>query len=271
MTTWHLDHDLAGRYSGGRVNDVLAASVEQHLVACAACRTLITVDAPRLDTVWAAIVEEVEAPRPRLLERSLRKVGISGQTAHLVAATPLLRGAWATGVVVLLGLAFLASHSSPRGTAVFVALAPVLPVLGVALAFSPRTDPALDMAAASPYSLVRLLAVRTAFVVATTMVPAAGLALFLPGTHWMTLGWLLPALAMCAVVLAAARHVEPHLSAGVLAVAWLGLTAWLRAAGDPLLVDHGPLVQLVSIVALALAGWHLIVTRNDLVPHRRTA
>lgn len=271
MTTWHLDADLADRYTDGQVTPVLAASVEQHLVACADCRGLIRADVPRLDAVWAEVVERVEAPRTGPVERLLRTVGVSGQTARLVAATPSLRGAWLTGVLVLLVLAWLAGHASPRGTAVFVALAPVLPAIGVALSFGHHADPTLEIAAASPYSLFRLLAARTSFVVATTIVPAAGLALFLPGSGWLTVGWLLPALGMSAVVLAAARRVEPHLTALVLSTLWVALATWRYTVGETVLVEHGPAVQLVSLAALAAATWNIAAHRHDLAPLRRTA
>jgi hypothetical protein len=270
MTTWHLDHELADRYRHGRVTPVLAASVEQHLLACAPCRSLVPADEPRLDAVWAEIVDRVEAPRVGLVERAMRALGVSDPTARLVAATPALRGAWLTGVLVLLVLAWVAGHASPRGTVVFVTLAPLLPVLGVALSFGHQADPTLQIAAASPYSLLRLLAARTAFVVTTTLVPATGLALTLPGDDWLSVGWLLPALAMSAVVLAAAGRVEPRTSAAVLATLWVGLASWRYALGDGLLVEHGPLVQLVSVAALLVATWHLIRHQHDLAL-RRTA
>jgi hypothetical protein len=273
MTTWHLDRDLADRYTDGRVGGALAASVEQHLVACADCRGLIrpaSLDTVRLDAVWSEVLEQVEAPRVGLLERLLRTVGVSGSTARLVAATPTLRGAWVIGVCVVLLLALVASHASPRGTAVFVALAPVLPLAGVALAFNPRTDPFLELAAASPYSLLRLLLARTAFVVGSTLLPAALLTPLLPDDRWLTVGWLLPALAMSTVVLALAHRVEPFLSATVLAGGWLALSAWRMTLGTSLLVEHTSLVQIVSAVAFAVAAAHLVTHRHDLVPSRRS-
>jgi hypothetical protein len=271
MTTWHLERELADRYSAGQVNPVLAASVEQHLLACADCRSLVSADQPRLDSVWAEILESVEAPRAGFLERTLRALGVSDATSRLVAATPSLRGAWLTGVCVLLVVAFLAAHASRHGTLVFVALAPVLPVVGVALAFGSRSDPTLEVAAASPYSLVRLLAARTAFVVATTLLPAAALTFFVPGRDWLTIGWLLPSLAMCSVVLATAQRIEPHLSALGLSAAWVGVTAWSAAQDAALLTDHGTVVQLLSLVVLLTAGWSLATHRLEPNPHRRAA
>jgi hypothetical protein len=271
MNTWHLERELADRYTAGQVGPALAASVEQHLVGCAACRALVHVDEQRLDSVWAEVLETVEAPRVGLVERGLRALGVTDSTARLVAATPSLRGAWVTGVLVLLLAAFLVAHASREGVLAFVALAPVLPVVGVALAFGPQSDPTLEVAAASPYSLVRLLAARTTFVVATTLLPAAALASFVPGRELLTIGWLLPSLAMCSVVLAAARRVEPHVTASALSATWLGLTAWSAARDTALLAEHGAAVQLLSLGVLVVAGWSLAANRFEPGPHRRTA
>jgi hypothetical protein len=270
MTTWHLDRDLADRYTDGRARGALAASVEQHLLGCAECRALLHPDRPRLDAVWAGVVDRVEAPPVGIVERLLRTLGISGATARLVAATPTLRSAWVVGVCVVLALALAAAHASPRGTVVFVAMAPVLPLAGVALAFNPRTDPFLELAAASPYSLVRLLVARTAFVVATTLLPAAVLTPLLPGDRWLTVAWLLPGLAMSSVVLALARRVEPFVSALVLAGGWLALCSWHLARGTSPLVEHTTLVQLVSALAFLAAAARLVRHRDDLVPSRRS-
>lgn len=271
MNAWHLEQELAERYADGRVSPVLAASVEQHLLACADCRGRVPADEQRLDAVWAEVLETVEAPRVGLLERTLRSLGVSDATSRLVAATPSLRGAWLTGVLGLLLVAFLAAHASRHGTMVFVALAPVLPVVGVALAFGPQSDPTLEVAAASPYSLVRLLAARTTFVVGTTLLPAAALSFFVPGDDLWAIGWLLPSLAMCSVVLATAQRIEPHVSGLALSATWIGLTAWFAVRDTALLTDHGVLVQLLSLAVLAAAGWSLAIHRLEPSSHRRTA
>ncbi len=268
---WHLDRDLADDYRAGRVGHVLATSVEQHLLGCPDCRGLITLDAPRLDRVWAEVREVLDAPRVGPVERALRRLGVDGSTARLVAATPALTGACLTALSVVVVMGMLAGQFSERATVAFVGLAPLLPLAGVALAFGRRTDPMTEMAAASPYSLVRLLAARTAFVVATALAPAAIVAQLLPGGTWLTAGWLLPALAMCTLVLAAARHVEPLLVAASLSAGWLTLTLWGAASGEPVLRDHSALVQLVSLVALAPAAWSLARLRLDLVPTRRNS
>jgi hypothetical protein len=263
-TAWHMDSDLADAYAAGRVGPVLAASVEQHLLRCEACRALLPVDRPRLDAVWSEVVERVLEPRRSLLERLLGRLGLDEGTSRLVAATPSLRGAWLTGVVVVLCLAVMAAHSDENGVAVFMALAPVLPVAGVALVFGPKADPAHEIVAATPYSALHLLAVRTAFVVGTTMVPAALLSPFLPGGGLIALAWLVPALALTGATLILATWLAPHVAAVGLGAAWVSVVLpGLAHHRDPLLAAH-PAVQLLSVAALAASALVLLTHRHEL-------
>src|SRR5690606_21500842 len=194
---------------------------------------------------------------------AVRALGLDEGTARLLAATPTLRGAWLTGVVLVLLLAVLAATASPRASAAFLALAPVLPVAGVAYAFGPLGDPGREIAAAAPYAALRLLVVRTAVVVSSTLVPGLLLAPFLPPTSWYAVGWLLPALAMTAVALALAERVAVHLSSVALTLGWLAAVSW-SAVGprDPAVLTAAP-VQLLSVAAIAACA-------AVLVRHHRT-
>ena len=270
MTTWHLDPDMARRYAGGGTAPAFAASVEQHLTGCPDCRALVPQDAARVDRTWAEVLDTVEAPRVGPVETALRRLGVSHPTARLVAATPMLRGAWLLASLAVVLLAVAASQADERGTVMFVALAPVLPVLGVALSFGDRTDPTLEVAVASPYSLVRLLAARTAFVVATSLVPAVLVVPLLDGDAFFALAWMLPALAMSAAVLAAARRVQPALTATLLTAGWVTATVWHLSTEGSLVARHPGLVQLVSIVALTVAVASIVRHRHEPVaPLRR--
>ncbi|GAA1929947.1 hypothetical protein [Nocardioides marmoribigeumensis] len=267
---WHLDAEQAEQYAAGRVGPAFAASAEQHLASCAACRALVPADPARAALVWDAVLERVEAPRVGVVERALRHLGVSHGTARLVAATPALRGAWLVAALVVLVLAVAASVADHGSARAFVALAPVLPVLGVALCFGDRTDAMLEVVTASPYSLVRLLAARTTFVVATSMVPAALVTPLLPGDRFVAVAWMVPALAMCAVVLAAARHVQPVVVATGLSAAWLVATLWASSPEDAFVAQHTGLVQLVALVALAAAAVPLTLHRHaPVAPPRR--
>jgi predicted anti-sigma-YlaC factor YlaD len=265
MNPWHLDAAVAERYADGQMTPVLAASVEQHLITCADCRALLRTDPARLDRVWSEVIDRVHAPRPSVIERGLHRLGVDPSTARVISATPTLRGSWLTGVVLVLALALYVAHASPRGTFLFLVLAPVLPLLGVAGAFGPSLDPTYEIAAASPYSTMRMLVARTLFVVTTTLAPALAAAFFLPGDHWVAVGWLLPSLALTTVSLAAARHLPIHLSALALSAVWIG-------AGATRFVAHGADVdatmvqtlQWLSLAVIALAAWNIAAHRQDL-------
>jgi hypothetical protein len=265
-TPWHLDEDLAERYADGTLGAVLTASVEQHLTACAACRSLLTphVDTPRLDAVWADVLERVEQPRRSLLERFLTRLGMDDATARLVAAAPSLRGAWVASTTLVLALALVAGYVATNGVGVYLALAPLMPMIGVALAYGPMSDPAHEIVVATPYSQLRLLALRTAFVVTTTLVPAALAGLMLPGSPYLAVVWLLPALALTVGTVALSTRVAPHLAAAALGIAWL--TVSLRALAprrDPLLATSSP-VLLACTLVLVVAAAFLYARRRDL-------
>ncbi|MDQ3383987.1 MAG: zf-HC2 domain-containing protein [Actinomycetota bacterium] len=265
-TEWHFDQELAGRYADGRVGSILAASIEQHLLQCPACRGLLrpAVAVDRLDRVWEEIVERVQAPRTGLLERALRRVGVDEATARLVAVTPSLRTSWLAGTTVVLLLALLAAQTSAQTVAVFLLLAPVLPVAGVALAFGPATDPAHEIVASTPHSSVHLLAVRTVVVVGSSVLPATVAAVFLPASAWTAMAWLMPALALTMGTLALSTRVAPHVAASAMTLLWVAVVVrGLVRHHDPLFAA-APSVQLASVAALVLAAAVLVVQRRDL-------
>jgi hypothetical protein len=271
--TWHLDRDLAERYASGQANGVVSASIEQHLIGCAACRGLLTpyAEPQRTDRVWAGVLEQVQAPPPRLVERLLRKCGMAESLARLLAVTPTLRGGWITGVLLVLVIAELSANSSPSGIALFMALAPVLPMISVAAAFGGETDPSRGMVGAAPYPMLRLLLVRTAAVVACTLVPAAVLALLIPGSTWLAMGWLLPSLALTGGVLVLTPRAPALPVAGALAAGWMALVAsgWLRHH-DPFLAASLA-VQLGSVAVLDLTLALLVIRQENFAEEIRRA
>ena len=248
--TWHLDQQLAERYASGQASEVLSASIEQHLIGCVSCRNELSpyADPRRSNVVWAGVLDRVHAPQPHGVERLLRKLGMAESTARLLSVTPSLRASWLIGVVLVLVMAQLGADSSPAGIALYMALAPVLPLVSVAAAFGGEMDPAREMVGAAPYPMLRLLMVRTAAVVATTLVPASALALLIPGSTWLALGWLLPSLALISTVLALSARTPALPTAGVLSAAWMGLvmTGWVR--------HHDPFLAASFAVQATSAG-----------------
>jgi hypothetical protein len=259
--TWHVDAEVLEDYAlGAPLSPALTASVEKHLEACGDCRAGVgpLVDPGRLDAVWAEVVDAVDAPSAGWIERLLASLGVAPATARLVALTPSLRAPWLGGVALALLLALAAAHTGQTGVALFLALAPVLPVAGVAVAFGPRTEPLHEVEVASPYSSFRLLLTRSAAVVVATLLVAVPCAALLPGSPWLAVAWLLPALGLVTASLAAASRLDPLLAAAGLSLGWLAVSLpALLPDVDPLLVTRAG-VQLACLALLVLAGAALL-------------
>ena len=178
--TWHLDDDLLRGYVGGTVDGAHASSVEQHVLRCVACRTrvnaLVTVSGTSmLDDVWIRVSDDLQSPRPPVTERVLTRIGLAADDALLLWSAPAFKAPWLAATVATLAFATLAaSINDQRGLMFFLIVAPLLPVAGVALAYGPMADPAFEVAAATPYSALRLVLLRTVAVLATTLPLAVG-------------------------------------------------------------------------------------------------
>jgi hypothetical protein len=90
----------------------------------------------------------------------------------------------------------------------------------VAFAYGPDVDPSYEVGVAAPYPAARLLLLRTASVLATSLPLVLVAALLLPGMSWTAVTWLLPALAFTALVLAASTWTRPTFAAVSLGIAW---------------------------------------------------
>ena len=284
-TTWHAGPDLLDRYARGDIDQARAASLEAHVLECARCRRALapTVGPDRLEDSWHGLVAAVDAPRPGLLERLLLRVGVGDHTARLLAATPTLRLSWLAGVALALGFAVAAAHSGrgERGLLLFLILAPLLPVAGVAAAFTRSLDPTYDLALAAPLPAFRLLLVRSAAVLATTLAVAAVAALALPGFEWITAGWLVPAVALSLTSLAVATFVPPVGAAAAVAAAWVtgvvgsevlgegGLRAALRPG--PISSAAFSVSGQLALVAVGVLALLVVRRRHDRFEIERTA
>ena len=226
MNGWHVDEETLARYAHGRGPLSVGASVEAHLLSCARCRALLTpaVELDRLERLWDDVVERVDAPRPGMVERLLRLAGVSEDTARLLAATPTLRASWLLAMAAALAFAVFAAIASgvhERGTLLFLTVAPVLPVAGVAVAFHRGLDPAYEIGLAAPYSQFRLLLLRSAAVTAVTCAAALVAGLLLPERALTAAAWLLPALALTSLTLVLARRVDVIYAAGGVGAVWV--------------------------------------------------
>lgn len=119
MNPWHLDDELLRRYRAGDTDLPLAASIESHLITCAACRRL-TVDAvppERLDRIWQRIDARMAAP-PTILRRFWARVR-GAIPVMALSATTFPRPSWrplvALTAVPVLAVAIWLPYLSLKG------------------------------------------------------------------------------------------------------------------------------------------------------------
>ena len=216
-----------------------------------------TVTPQRLDANWRAIVAELDAPARSKLERVLLMLRMPEPIARTLVATPALRRAWfvATGVAMLFGLGAADTSKPGASLLMLLALAPMVPVVGVTLAYGPGSDPAHEVTVATPMSGLRLVLLRSSAVVACS-IGAAGIAtLLLRDKTWMSIAWLIPSLALPAGCLALSTYVAPRRAAVLVGLLWLlPLNVINRNVTDELVVfrQWGQLALVVLAAAAAV-------------------
>ena len=194
------------------------------------------IDGARLDANWQAIEIELDAPRPSRVEALLRRVGVPAWATRLVVATPALRRAWYLAVA---GAVFLALSSAdqdaPRQSLLaFLTIAPLVGVLGVAMAYGPSADPAHELHLATPMSGLRVLAVRTTVVLAMSSVVITAFSVLNSTTRAFAAAWYLPAIAVTAASLALMTVLSPRRAATAAGVGWCAVVLVSQLGNDPL-------------------------------------
>lgn len=256
--SWHANEALVSRYVQGETDQVAALSLEAHLAKCAACRSSLSefVDATRLQRGWEAILGAIDAPRRGALEALLVRAGMADGTARLVAVTPSLRASWLAAVTVALGFAVAAARlvHSTQGLLLFLVIAPLLPLAGVAAAYGPRVDPMHEISMASPLNSARLLLLRAAAVLVTTIGLASVAGLMLPGPHWTAAAWLLPALGLTLGSLALSTRIEPLYATAAVGAAWVVAAVVVTVPATDKLVLFSVTGQIVFALLAAVSG-----------------
>ncbi|MFB7577322.1 hypothetical protein [Streptomyces sp. NPDC056165] len=230
---WHCDAALLRRYASGETDIALSASVEAHLIGCAICRTAVSslADPDTLTQAWEGVRDAIQRPPLPLLLRLLSRAGLNEEDAALLSASQPLHGPWAlatTGV-----LAFAAAASFPGaalGQALYLLVAPLVPVLGVVAAFA-ATDPMTELTNATPYSKTRLALLRTLAVVTTT-VPLVAVMGAVAGIGLLSIAWLGPAFGLTLAALVALTWWSPMVTSTTVSVVWAVVVSIAYARHD---------------------------------------
>jgi hypothetical protein len=241
-----------------------------HLATCRRCREALAALAPLdLGYVWQGVAAELDAPRPRLLERALVAAGVRPGLARFTVTTPSLRLGWLLANLLVLALVALPLAVRPVAawpSGVLVA-APLVAAAAVAFAYGPAVDPAYEAVAVTPLSPVRALLVRLAAVLVANTLLAGAVDLAL-GDGGPRVGWLLPMTAAALLAVLVASYWTPAVGALAGMGAWLLVLAAWWASDQPVAWLTGPSAQAVyailTVVLLALLvrsvaghGWAL--------------
>lgn len=216
--TGHPDSRLVQRYAAALadLDPTTVWSIEGHLETCASCRALV---GPALSPEPAALLARVErvvadriavGPAPAASSR-----WVAGRFGIALAMLP-----WLVMVAGVLGVAVLFEWVYPAGPSLTLLVAPVVPLLPVALAWSRGTDPAWEIVASTPRAGLRMLLHRTLLVLAA-VVPLLAAAGAVSGHH--TARWLLPCLAFTAGSIALGGLIGVVRAAAALATAWTAI------------------------------------------------
>jgi hypothetical protein len=270
--TWHLDDQDLRAYARGELAPPLLWSADTHLMSCADCRgSLASVSDPAaLDAGWERLDAELDVPRRGLFEGLLVRLGVPDHVARLLTATPVLRRSWLAAVVFLLLTTVGVVYTADSPT-LFLALAPLLPLAGVALSYGPALDPTYEIAVVSPVHGFRLLMIRTVAVLAAGLGLNGLATLALPSYGLRALAWLLPALALTATGLALTPRLGPVLAPSLVGGAWVALLVAAERAGDGPLSPFTAAGQGAAAAVAALAVGLLFLVRDRFDVFHRSA
>ncbi|GAA4096719.1 zf-HC2 domain-containing protein [Nonomuraea soli] len=259
---WHVSDDDLRAYAGGTARPPWSWSTEAHVAACPRCRQRLAqqADPSEVHAGWARLDAELDAPRPGPVEALLLRAGVAEHTARLLASTPGLRKSWLIAVGFTLAVTTGAAHLSTWMTVPIplLAIAPLLPLIGVAISFGPRVDPSYELAVVAPLHTFRLLLLRCAAVLVTTMALTALASVTAPSFGLVVLGWLAPSLTLTFLSMALLPRLGPVAAPVAVGVGWLALLAVTvqRATGESVLFTApGQAGLAVAAAVAALALW----------------
>jgi hypothetical protein len=267
---WHGPAELLQRFARTPegLDDVAAASLEEHLISCSRCRVAVAGYADQAATAagWAEVADRVDQPRALVLERLLGRIA-PAHALRVVAATPALRLSWAAGVLAVIAATVASAHST-GSDGVFLVVAPFVALAGVAVCFLPGAEPAGEAAVATPMHGAGLLLLRTAAVLGAALAALGAGALALPGLHATDAAWILPALAVSLTALALCTRFAAHTAAGLSGLAWLAAVQVAvmaqRSAALPATFLFTPRAQIVFALIALTAAAVVAVRRADL-------
>jgi hypothetical protein len=261
---WHVADEDLREYADGAARPPWRWSTETHLGTCPRCRQRLAqgVDPAAVRVGWARLDAELDAPRPGPAEALLVWLGVPEHTARLLACTPGLRRSWLAAMGFTLAVTVGAAHLARSMTVPMplLAIAPLLPLIGVAISFGPRVDPSYELAVVAPLHTFRLLLLRCAAVLIATTALTGGASIAAPEYGAVVLGWLAPSLALTLLSLALTPRFGPVTAPLAVGFGWLvllGATVQRTTGESVLFTAPGQAALAAGAAAAAMALWNV--------------
>ena len=264
-----MNDALLDAYRSSTLAAPAARAFEERVTVDAALRAEVTasvaIDADRLafdlDVVLAATI----APPRSRFERAALRIGVPERFARVLASTPAVRVAWCAAVFAVLVVAASAGDAtdkSPQRLAPFLALAPIVSVLGVALSYGPFADRSHEAMSTTPLAGIRLLLLRTSAVLVAAFTVSGLAALLAPSKGLIQLAWLLPTIALVGATLALSTRMSVQTAASIVGVAWLGIVIVVGQVTNDSVATFGAAGQIACVVVTLIAVSVLVVRHN---------
>ncbi len=257
--SWHVDAPVLEAYAAGRLDPAAELSVESHLAGCSGCRAVARPQvAPAvIDDVWSRVRLTISVPALTPPQRDMRRLGVRPDDAVVVSAADAFMVPWAVAVgfaVVSACVVGLAGLGPAGRDAAFLALVPLVPVLGVVASYD-ALDPLREVAAATPYSKLRLALLRATAALAVAVPATMTIGFVVPDMENLALAWLAPSVGLTAAALTLLTWFEAWVTGALIASAWVTMVALLRTADhvDALTTTFGQVAFVVGAGVLALA------------------
>ena len=270
MTAWHAPPEALAQFARTPelVDEVMASSIEQHLVACADCRAAVAgaADPTILTRTWNEVLDVIDQPHLTHAERVLDRLGMPTHYARLVGATPSLRLAWLATTVLLAAAAALVARDTGSDTP-YLIIAPLVPLGSVLLAFLPTEQPGGEAGVATPMNGLPLLLHRVVAVLVPTFAILVIAGFAQPDPTAGGFRWVLPGLALALGSLALSTVMRATTAAAALAMAWVMLVLLVSALdGRSIAVADSVTFSIIgqaSAAALAVTASAWLYVRRD--------
>ncbi|MCW2497824.1 zf-HC2 domain-containing protein [Jatrophihabitans sp.] len=268
--TWHVPPEVWPAYVSGRLGPAAEASLETHVMGCPSCRSEARahVSSSTTEAIWSTVQVTVTSPQVSRLVQWLGRLGVPEHELVLLGSADAVLVPWVTAVGAALAVALISGLGSAvylSHDVLFVALAPLVPVLAVLAAFE-ATETLREVSAATPYSKLRLCLIRATTALSVAVPTMMALGLLVPVLEPLAFLWLLPALVLTTSALVLLTWMPARVVGAVLGLAWMSIafTAGgvgrldLVTAAIPQVVFAGVGAALVGLLVLGTSGGRLL-------------